>query len=89
MAIFYMVMPFITLLYWSLMLFYDRFKENKPLWAPICVLMVGIGMIILGYNTLRIKWTNFRAKTINVVCLIICILLITGYQFIIIFGYKH
>jgi hypothetical protein len=78
-TVFYLIMPFFTLVVWCLILVNDKVKEEKPLWAPLCVFVVGIGFMLSGYNALRIKWTNFRAKPINVICLLVCILLITAY----------
>jgi hypothetical protein len=86
---FYLIMPFLTLLGWCMLLTFDKIKEDKSLWAPLCVFVVGVGFMLFGYNALRIKWTNFRAKPINIICLLVCIVLITGYQCIIIFGYEH
>ena len=85
---FYLIMPFLTLIGWTLLLLYDKIQEDKPKWAPLCVFLMGTAFIVAGYNAMRIKWTNFRAKRINIICLIICLLLIFGYQCIIIFGYE-
>ena len=49
---------------------------------------MGNAFIMAGYNAMRIKWTNFRAKRINIICLLVCLLLIFGYQCIMIFGYE-
>jgi hypothetical protein len=85
---FYLVMPFLTLLGWSLLLLYDKIQEDKPKWAPLCIFLMGIAFIVAGYNAMRIKWTNYRAKRINIICLLVCVFLIFGYQCIMIFGYE-
>jgi hypothetical protein len=85
---FYLVMPFLVLLGWFLLLTYDKVQEKKSLWGPLCVLVAGLAFLMFGYNALRIKWTNYRPKMINVVLLLICVLLITAYQCFIIFGYE-
>jgi hypothetical protein len=85
---FYMLMPLVVLFGWFLLMLYDRVQEDKPVWGPLCILMAGSSFLLFGYNACRVKWTNFRVKTINIICLFVCIFLLTCYQGIVIFGYE-
>lgn len=51
--------------------------------------MGGLCFLLFGFNACRIKWTNFRVKLINVICIVTCIALLTVYQALIIFGYDN
>ena len=88
-SLLYMVMPFASLFGWFALMLYDKIQDEKSLWAPFCILAVGSGTLLFGYNTLRIKWTNYRVKLINMVCLLITLLLVTGYQCMVVFGYEN
>ena len=87
-SLLYMVMPFACLIGWFALMLYDKIQEEKSLWAPFCILAVGSGTLLFGYNALRIKLTNYRVKMINMVCLLITLLLVTGYQCMVVFGYE-
>jgi len=50
------------------------------------VLVVGIGFIAFGYNSLRLKWMNYRVKKLNMFIIILCITLLTLYQCLVIYG---
>jgi hypothetical protein len=52
----------------------------------MCVLIVGIGFITFGYNALRLKWMNYRVKKINLAMILVCFLLLTLYQCLVIYG---
>jgi hypothetical protein len=84
-----MVMPFLTLLEWFLILFYDHVQDDKTIYGPICVLLLGLGFIVFGFNSLRMKWMNFRVKQINMVAIVLCFFLLTIYQCIVIFGISY
>jgi putative Mn2+ efflux pump MntP len=76
---FYIVMPFVVLAGWVCLMFFDRFKENKPYWGPFCILVAGLCFLLFGFNTCRVKWTNFRVKMINVLAGLLCMALLTAY----------
>ena len=76
---FYIIMPFVVLLGWVLLMLYDRFQENKPLWGPFCILCAGLCFLLFGFNACRVKWTNFRVKVINVLAGVLCMALLTAY----------
>lgn len=79
-------MPFLTLLGWFVLLAYDKVQEEQELYGPICVLIVGVGFIAFGYNSLRLKWMNYRVKRVNLIIILVCVLLLTLYQCLVIFG---
>ena len=56
---------------------------------PFCVCIVGIGFIIFGLNSLRMKWMNYRVKSFNTIALFTCFILMTLYQAIVIFYIDH
>ena len=47
---------------------------------------MGIGFIAFGFNSLRLKWMNYRVKKINLFMIILCITLLTVYQCLVIYG---
>ena len=82
-------MPFVTLLGWAILVLYDCVQEDNSVASAICILLLGIATMLFGYNVLRVKWSNYRFKTINLIAFLIVILLITLYQFLIAFAYAE
>ena len=85
--IFYMAMPFLTLLGWVILVLYDDIQEDNSVASAICIGVLGIATMLFGYNVLRVKWSNYRFKKINLIAFFIVILLVTVYQFLIAFAY--
>ena len=85
-SLFYIAMPFMTLFGWFVLLMYDKVQEEQDTYGPFCVLIVGVGFIAFGYNALRLKWMNYRVKKLNLIVIAICVLALTLYQGLVIFG---
>lgn len=45
--------------------------------------------MLFGYNVLKVKWSNYRFKTRNLAYLGVVLLLVSAYQFLVVFGYEH
>jgi hypothetical protein len=86
---YFMVMPAICLIAWSVLVGYSNDKDGHPLWSAVCILILGICFMLFGYNLLKIKWTNYRFKTSNFMMLLTCMFLFMLYQFLMVFGYDH
>ena len=50
---------------------------------------MGLSFLAFGFSILKVKWNNYRFKIVNIVTMILSILLISLYQFIIIFTQEH
>jgi len=85
---FYMAMPFLTLLGWSILILYDNAKEDRSAISAFCILFLGIFVLLFGYNVLRVKWRNYRFKKINLIALFVGIGLLSLYQLMVTFGYE-
>ena len=86
---YYMAMPFITLLGWTILVLYSNSQEEHEAWAGICILVLGLALNLLGYNFLKVKWSNYRFKLKNLYVLLVVLALVTAYQCMIVFGYEH
>jgi hypothetical protein len=76
---YYLIMPVLMLLGWTALIVYDRLKDELSLLPVLCLTMVSVSMMILGFNVLRIKWSNYRLKRINVLLMVFVILMMAGY----------
>ena len=82
-----MAMPFLTLLGWVILVLYDCVQEDNSVASAISILLLGIATMLFGYNVLRVKWSNYRFKKINLIAFLIVIVLVTVYQFLIALAY--
>lgn len=85
----FLVMPFIILLLWSILIMYHNTQEKEPATAGFCILIVGLAAILFIAAVMKVKWNNFRFKNRNVVYMVLALALITLYQVLIVFTYKH
>ena len=76
---YYLIMPVLMLLGWTALIVYDRLKDELSLLPALCLVMVSVSMMVLGFNVLRIKWSNYRLKRINVLLMVFVILMMAGY----------
>ena len=83
---FYMVAPFIVLGIWVLILLWDLVKEDQSVAPAFATLLVGLAFIITSWNLMKIKWSNFRVKPLNMIWMVVAFVLLSAYQGIIIFG---
>mmetsp|Transcript_25040 Transcript_25040/g.38849 ORF Transcript_25040/g.38849 Transcript_25040/m.38849 type:complete len:261 (+) Transcript_25040:2-784(+) len=88
-AYFYMVMPFLTLVAWTLLILWDRYREDESFTPAVCILVLGLSFLTFAYNVMKVKWSNYRFKFVNVICIILSILLVSVYEGLIIFTEDH
>lgn len=88
-AYMYVILPFLLLIGWFFLIYWDLTQEKKSVFPALCLLCLGLAFLLFGFVVMRIRWTNFRFKTINIVGLVIGTLLLTVYQGLMIFGYDH
>jgi hypothetical protein len=74
---------------WTALLLYSNAQDKLPAWSGICVGLLGTALILFGYNILQVKWNNYRFKARNLVNLLVCLFLVTSYEFLVVFGYNH
>ena len=76
---YYMAMPFIALLGWTLLVLYNNSQEEHEAWAGICIFILGLALNLFGYNLLKVKWSNYRFKLKNLYALLVVFFLVTAY----------
>lgn len=82
-----MAMPIIALVGWSCLVIFDRYKRGWKVWSGFCVLILGLALILAGYNILKVKWRHYRFKRINLVSFFVVLVLVSTYEFMVVFGY--
>lgn len=83
---FYMIAPFLVLGIWVILLLFDLIKEDLSVAPAFATLLVGLAFIITGWNIMKVKWSNFRVKTLNMILTAVAFVLVSIYQGLIIFG---
>ena len=86
---FYIAAPVLVLFGWTVLLLYSNSQDGFPAWSGICVGILGTTFLLFGWNVLKVKWNNYRFKPKNLINIMICIILVTCYQFLVVFGYDH
>ena len=82
-------MPFVALVGWTALVLYDNVKEDISVLSAICILLLGLSTMLFGYMTLRVKWSNYRFKRVNLIALLVVLVLVSAYQLAITFGYEN
>jgi hypothetical protein len=58
----------------------------KSPFSGYCIFLLGWAYMAIGFSLFRLKWTNYRFKSLNALGIVGSFLLISTYQIIIIFG---
>jgi hypothetical protein len=85
---FYIALPFITLAGWFILIFYDRVQEEKSIVPAIVIILLGIGFISGILSAMKLKWSNYRFKKINMLGILVTMLFVSIYQGLVIFTDK-
>jgi hypothetical protein len=83
---YYLIAPFLVLGIWVILLLYDLAKEDLSVAPAFATLLVGLAFIITSWNLMKVKWSNFRVKPLNMILAAIAFVLLSVYQGMIIFG---
>ena len=84
----YLFMPFLALGGWTFLIMYDTFMESEPIVPGWSILVMGLAYLCILANLFRIKWNNYRFKTLNVVLSIFTLICLYVYMSMGIFGYS-
>lgn len=86
-GLYYCIAPFLVLLGWFILIYFDRVQEGASPISAWAVLIIGIAFIIFGFNVMIIIWNRYHFTMKNVALTGLTIVLLTTYQCLIIFGY--
>jgi hypothetical protein len=80
-----LVAPIITLIVWSVLLIHENESNSdvkEYMSAGASLFFLGLSFGLAGYTVLRIKWNNYRMKTIHMILVAISYISFTLWQFL-------
>jgi hypothetical protein len=76
----YLSLPILTLLLWTIVLFYIKDRDGQDMLVPLCVVLVGFAIIFFLLSVFSIKWNKCRPTTSTVVFMILAAAFFIAYQ---------
>ena len=86
-GLYYCLAPFLVLVGWFILIYFDRVQENEsaiPAWAT---LTVGLAYIVFGFDVMTLVWNRYHFSVANAILTAVAVTLLTLYQSLVIFGY--
>ena len=80
-----LLLPFMSLGVWAAGLLIKAADYGEKPTGGICVLLVGMAFFWFCLGVFKIKWNHYQFTIFNGLCLFLCFLHFTGYQFVSIF----
>jgi hypothetical protein len=57
--------------------------------SALCLFLLGLSFLCLGFNILLVKWNNWRVKFKNIIVMVVSAISITLYQILVLLGYEN
>lgn len=87
-GLYYCVAPFLVLLGWFILIYFDRVQEDHSPISAWATLIIGIAFIVFGFDAMTLVWNRYHFSIMNGILTGVGILLLTLYQCLVIFGYQ-
>jgi hypothetical protein len=78
-GLYYCIAPFLVLLGWFVLIYFDRVQEDQssiPAWAT---LIIRIAFVVFGFDAMMLIWNRYHFSMSNVILTVIGIILLTLY----------